>query len=97
LVTAIVGTGIGVVVFGLFLEVFGLVFLVRPLKDAQKKGRDQGGQVKAKGVVPDPGAIMKAIGELTDKIGVALGIPLVIMVFGMFFVGVGAAIIGVSS
>lgn len=87
------GATIGV---GLVLIVVGLVFLVRAMLLLQKGLTKVSARIGAKGVIGDIASLVTALTDLINKVGVSLGIPLVLIILGIVIVAMGAVIAGMS-
>ncbi len=84
--------GTGVVVVGLLLVLVGLVWLARARKSLHASVLE----VRTT-PIGDMAELLKQINILIDRVGVALGVSLTVMIFGVVLVGTGSAIIGVGA
>ena len=96
MVTAIALAGISVIVVGELLVLAGMIMLVQALRIAQKTAKDAKGQVGVKGVIGDTTKLVEAINKLIDKVGIALGVPLAMIILGLVIIAIGATVAGIS-
>jgi len=97
LVSSLIVAGLAVIAVGLLLIVAGLVMLVKAVNRVKTRLHFYAAGAEKKGPVSDTAELVKALNELIKAVGVARGVPLVVMILGVLLVVVGAGIITASA
>jgi hypothetical protein len=84
--------GASVIGVGLIIELAGLGMLLIALPKIRKPSPE----ITTKGTIGDLADLVKQFNALIDKVGVGLGVPLIVMLLGMGLVSIGGSIIGLG-